>query len=419
MKSQKFNLLNQVTEDEVEDTDGIVLTHTSYDYDISGNVHLITTRQQNGLSTTITNYDSHGVPHTITDAYGNKTVTTCRYDYYNSLGQCVPYKEVTDPLGNITITIQDALGRVVHTSRKNTLGKIIQKQEIVYDNNGNKRLIKDFVISGQDPEREIDTLMTYDAANRLITCYQALENRNSKKLNWFTINMAKEKTLKADGVVINYTYDALGRLSTVQSSDNTISYLYHYDLNSHPFQVDDLISGNSTFRKFDKKGRMEFEELANGLSLLYEYDYSGRPIKMTLPDKSGVIYTYRSAFLESIQRFDKTNAISYFHHYDSYDLAGHLIRSTLIGKAGAIDYQHDLLGRLNSIKALKWQETNILYDKAGNIFQRQICDDKGKIPIKYTYDSLYQIKTEKGIFNCSYFTILIIIELRKMEKILL
>ena len=147
VKAQTYDLLNRIVEETVEDISGNIQTRLSYAYDAVGNVNRLTTYPQGLSATTITDYDSHGVPAVVTDALGNKTITTIVYNYRNSFDQGVPYQIVTDAEGNLTATEKDALGRTVSIVRKNAFGKIIQQQESRFDANGNCCQLIDTIIS--------------------------------------------------------------------------------------------------------------------------------------------------------------------------------------------------------------------------------------------------------------------------------
>ena len=65
-------------------------------------------------------------------------------------------------------------------------------------------------------------------------------------------------------VELYYTYDSLGRLKTLVSSDQTVSYTYSYDLHDNPVEIQDHVSGNLLKRTYDFYNRLVKEELSPG-----------------------------------------------------------------------------------------------------------------------------------------------------------
>ena len=395
VKCQQHDVLGRVIDETVEDCFGTVQTRVSYEYDIAGNVCRLTTFSQGKSSTTTTVFDSHGTPAVVTDALGNKTVTTVQYNYRNRFGQCVPYQTVTDANGNITAMEQDALGRTVSIIRKNSFGKIIQKQQSRFDANGNCCELIDTVISPEG-EREVIAHMEYDSDNRLLACYEAVGTPEQKQTKQtYNIYGQKQELLKADGTMLFHAYDAFGRLSALKSSDNTVHYAYRYDRNSNPIQIDDLVNGTSTYKSYDSQNRLTEEKLAHGLTLKYAYDGLGRPTIVTLPDNSGIGYQYQVCFMQSVARLDAHGQRLYAHTYEKYDLAGRLLGSRMAGQGGKIAYEYDQLGRETVISSTKWQESLPRYDSVGNLLEKNVSD--GTVTTsQYKYDDLYQVTNETG-----------------------
>jgi YD repeat-containing protein len=86
VKIARYDLLNQVIEEREEDLSENVLKEMSYAYDAFG--HKTVIKDGTG-SSTITTYDSHGVPAKIVDPEGNIARTKGDYCFRNALGQIV------------------------------------------------------------------------------------------------------------------------------------------------------------------------------------------------------------------------------------------------------------------------------------------------------------------------------------------
>lgn len=400
---KKYDRLDRISDEIVEDGLGHVITHTSYTYDISGNICQLTSHNQTSPSITKTVYDSHGTPLLVTDAEGNQSMTVINYNYINDQGQHVPCHTMTDPLGNLNIIEMDTLGRIKKNIRKNAFGKTLQKQERFYDNTGNCSMLIDTVISPNGDERPITTSLEYDTTDRLIATYEAVGTPEQKQTKiTYNNHGQKEKVIKSDGTVLFHVYDELGRLSQLHSSDRTIDYTYHYDLNNNPIHVEDHVHNISTKRKYDIYNRMYHETLAHGFSMDYIYDEIGRPLNITLPDGTGIAYTYRSLYLDTVSRLDRFKSIAYSHHYTNYDSIGHLQSATLIGNGGNIAFDYDRLGRLRSLSTQHWKEDQIRYDAVGNLISLQVNDDQDKCINTYRYDDLYQVVHEEGSITHQY-----------------
>ena len=70
----------------------------------------------------------------------------------------------------------------------------------------------------------------------------------------------------ADGTLLNYSYDAFGRIERYESSDGTFCYLYTYDPIGNLIRVDDKVNGTPTKRTYDSANRLIAETLGNGLT---------------------------------------------------------------------------------------------------------------------------------------------------------
>jgi RHS repeat-associated protein len=403
VKTKEHDFLNRITEEAVFDANNTLISKINYVYDHAGNVEQIINYTQKGSNITQNTYNSHGVLALITDAKENKTVTTHRYDYRNELGKIVPYQEITDPEGNISIAISDALGRTTTKIRKDPFGKVTQRQDLAYDVKGNLRTIRDTVISAEKTDEEIITIMHYDTCDRLKDCYEAYGTLEQKQTTIIYNSFGqKEKLIKNDGNILSHTYDALGRLKSHQSSDGKINYSYEYDLNSNPIRVEDHINGTATVRKYDGNDFMYYEELGNNLIMRYSYDYIGRINEIILPDNTKIAYEYKGSQLKAINRLDSTDNVDYTHQYDSYDHSGNLTKSILVKNAGTLNFDYDILGRLTNAETSCWNEQIKTYDKVGNILEILLYDSFGEASTVYTYDNLYQITSETGAATHAY-----------------
>jgi len=402
-KCSEFDLLGRVVEETTVDENGTVLTRVSSSYDNCGNVSQITHYSQAGQNVTTIDYDPRGVPIVVTDSEGNKTITSHNHHYRNKYGQHVAQVTVTDPLGNMTITEKNELGMIVSIISKNLFGKVIKQISTFYDMNGNNTKLVETIISPDESTNDISTLVQYDSMNRLIATYEAVGTPLQKQSKQTYNNYGQmHSIIKTDGSSLIHTYDDLGRLSELCSSDHSIHYRYHYDNNSNPIRVDDLVQAISTERQYDNQNRLTSEKLGNGLVLEYTHDWMGRPTQVILPDRTGIQYQYRNDYLSSVSRLDTSQNEIYTHYYDDYDLSGNLTSARLIEHGGSISYEFDRLNRLKAINTSDWSEKLTRYDAVGNLLKAYVNDGTTESDLDYCYDDLYQLKSEKGRVDHDY-----------------
>ena len=392
-----YDALNRVVMETEQDANGGLISRIDYAYDANGNCTEATTYHKAGVNVQATEYNVFGQPVYIENALGNSTHITYCYDHLNGKGQRVPYCEIKDPMGTITVTIQDALGRVVFEGKKNAAGQEIQAFHSSYDANGNKVQQQLVVQAPNTPVRSIFNTWSYDCLNRLIAAIEAVGTPEQKK-SFQQYNKAGqlEKIIKPDGTVISHRYDYLGRLTDFSSSDGSVHYTYAYDKNHQPICIDDLVQSTKTLRKYDRNNLLIYEKLANGWVFEFQLDRMGRLTDMRYPDRSSIHYDYAASQLKNIEIKNHESQKVLAHQYTEYDLADNLISAVVNGDF-KIDSTYDLLGRPIQIKSNAWEESIQEYDKVGHLLHRKIVDPFGQVTCKYTYDDLYQLKSETGI----------------------
>ncbi|MDP1978679.1 RHS repeat domain-containing protein [Undibacterium sp.] len=187
-------------------------------------------------------------------------------------------------------------------------------------------------------------------------------------------------------------------MKQLTSSDNTISYLYKYDLNDNLLTSTDCLTSAATQRRYDAQNRLIQETLANDLVLAFTYDGLGRVANVKLPDRTGIHYAYLGVHLSQVSRLDSSSNLLYVHTYGSYDLRGLDQEQTLIGNAGTVKLTYDALARPLSKMAFYFSQvtTENGYDAVGNLHSTTFIDSLGTDSRLYAYDDLYQITSEIG-----------------------
>lgn len=401
LEISEHDLRDRVIETRTEDASGAILRKETYTYDGDGNKTRIDTYSKAGIGSTHFTYNIHGEPLQIIDAEGHVTDIRYRYDY-QAYNITVPYSESTDAKGNVTICIGNAVGKTGMIQKKNMFGQLTQQRELFYD--GNQRLIetRETVFTPNAPDRQVITQWRYNAVDEVTDCIEAVGTPEQKHTTHsYNAFGQKIKTHKPDGTAIDFSYDEKGRLETVTSSDQTLSYAYSYDLNDNPVCITDAINHMHNIRSYDRNDRLIKETLGNGLTIEYTYDRQGRMRTNLLPDQSVIEYTYNAVDLIAVKKLDATGHEVYSQTY-SYDIAGNVLEKHLPFDLGIISYTYDLLLRHRDTQAPHFSESQIQYDSAGNITSRKLKDPLGEVPCTYTYDDLYQLKVEEGTSSHTY-----------------
>ncbi len=256
---------------------------TTFTYDAAGNLLSVTDPLGNTASHT---YDAAGDRVTTTNALGQQTHYT-----YDALYRVI---RITDPLGNFTETIYDAVGNVIGETDKN--GNLTQ---FGYDERN--RLISVVDALGNTTEYAYDltgnlvsfidargktTSYDYDTLNRLQFQFDPLSHSRSFVYDAVgsVLSFGDE-----DGFVTEYGYDAENRLITITyASDPPVSYTY--DLLGRRTSMTDGIG--TTNYAYDALGRLTQVTDPYGKSLQYSYDAEGNVTTLTYPGSLGVAYMY-------------------------------------------------------------------------------------------------------------------------------
>lgn len=387
---KEYDFLDRLIEERVEE-EGQLLRKEQYRYNPQGQQTHLTTYTQAGPAITQTEYNPHGEPTLIIDPLGQ--ITRFHYDYN-------PFLKITqtDPLGHQEIKSHDAHGNVSSLERRNPSGFTQLYETYTYDAKGQK--IQTVATVYPEVAKQIITQWRYDSLGRIIQLIEAQGTPEEKTTSYFYNRFGqKEKILTPNGIELLHTYDILGRLAELKSSDNTIHYSYTYDIQDQPVTIQDRLNSTTTHRTYDPYGNLASETLATGYTLSYTYDPLDRPITIQLPDQSAINYLYNADQLITVERI-KEGQVIYSHHY-RYDLAGNSIEQKHLGQVGTTTTQYDLLQRPIITLSPHWQET-ASYDPAGNLLNREVTDGQGHLTSTYTYDDLYQLTSETGACSHTY-----------------
>jgi RHS repeat-associated protein len=340
---------------------------TQFRYDENGNLIRLIAPEN---TVTAFNYDEHGNLVSQTDPLGHQVSFAYEENFHH-------LQSVSDQRGNITSYSYDSKGNLTSLTYADS-----SSEQFAYDSGGN--LIKSVNRRGQAVEYTYDnrdrvtsktytdgskvnftydardnltsatdatgtTTLAYDAADRLTN----ITYPNSRSLQ-FAYDDAGRRTRMVDqsGFVVNYAYDAMGRLSglTDAGGQSIVSYTY------------------------DEVGRLSRENNGNGTYTTYEYDAAGQLLHLVNYAAGGSVNS----------RFDYT-----------YDTLGRRIGMTTL--EGTWQYGYDATGQLTSVTLPAGRTIQYQYDAAGN---RTTVTDNG-VASSYAANNLNQY-TSAGGANYTY-----------------
>jgi RHS repeat-associated protein len=401
-------------------SNGEILKKNEFDYDKLGN--LISTREwfdsyPNNYISKIIERDPQGkiIGNRIEDSSGlilrqesSKILAeipsqqSTESHYVNSIGQFVVQKVSTDSYGISTHTLKNALGNIDSIYVKNSLGKIISKQEFRYDGVGNKIQEINFLFDNGQPEKQIINVWKYGPCNRIEEIIEGFRSPLQRRTAYKYINSGKlDHIQKPDGNLIYYQYDEMGNIAEYFSSDNSFHYQYIYDENGNLHIIRNLLEATFTERIYNSENLLMKETLENGFTISSAYDMLGRRIQLTLPDGSSVKYGHDAANLKKVIRFDSSNKKNYEHSYTEYGLDGLLLSAEMIANLGSINYERNPNKQIKSINTQYWSET-ICKNENGLTSSITTTDPLGTYINNYTHDEKNQLQDEIGQFEHAY-----------------
>ena len=385
---KEFDLLDRVMEERREDQQGRILFQVSYEYDAAGNRNAVIRSMNDQTSVEHFAYDSMGRLIRSTDPLG--AVTEIRYE---ELADGVK-ETIRDPLGVQTIKTYDARQNLAIFEIKKE--KDYSREDYFYDCSGNLARQSSEIF---DPPRTVSTLRDYDAMNRIKSLIEAADSRDQRTTSYsYNKKGVLSQMIKPDGTALIYSYDPLGYQTSLASSDGSIQYHYVIDPLGRLLQSTDMRSNQSTYRRYDPQGRLLEETLANGAALASTYDSMGRRTQLVLPDHSFIRYGYDALYLRTVSRHDSSGQCLYSHAFLSYDLSGQLLQEDLIGGLGPVWRTYDQRFQSQSMSSPFFVHQILEHDLVGNILKTRW----NETDCHFTYDPLYQLTSESGLFSHSY-----------------
>lgn len=389
--TRTFDLLDRILEEQHQSLDGKLLKKTCYEYDSAGNKTATIFFTENGASKETSVYDALNRVIEKTNAEGFKEKFTYE-DILNEHDQKVLQKTHTDALGLQTIETFDAHGRTSKIEKRKS--KTLALTEKFYTPRGHLALQRDTIFAPDSSTRSACVRWEYDAMGREIKLIEAADTLNAKiTQKTYTPRGELQKLTKPDGVEVSYEYNDLNQLISIQSSDRTVNHHMSYNRLGH------LQTSDGLTRVTDPKGRILREIFPAGYRIGNTFDSAGRRTSCTIPHADCLIeYAYEGHNLSSVSRKTLDGKELYSHQYLKRDLSRHLLEEQLIGDQGLVKHSFDRMSRRLKVNARLFSQEILSFDPVGNILSTEIQ----RQTIDYTYDDLYQLTKETGLFAHDY-----------------
>ncbi|MDX8430654.1 MAG: RHS repeat-associated core domain-containing protein [Candidatus Algichlamydia australiensis] len=374
MQIKTFDLLNRPIEKRDEDLSGKLYHQTTYEYDGHNNCKKISTTIDQNPSETCYTYDALNRLIQKTNALNQTT-----YIYYQNHPQHLK-KTTQHPNGTTQEEHYNGQANLLLKRWMDQKSNTLRIEENTYDPNNN--LVQILITYAQPDETTKQQTITYnyDPLNRKTA---HIESEIKKTTYTYTPTGNQAQIIKPDGVKIKKTYDGKQRLTTLTSSDHTISYRYAYDTRDRLKKVYD--HGNLILkRNYDHQDRLIEEQFINHYTIKKTYDLYDRPTTLTYPDHKKATFTYDPYHLKQAHFNNLTQT------YDLYDQNGHLLQETLPAGLGTQTHTYNPLGRETARTSPYQTETYTQFDQANNLLARTY----NRADTTYTYDPLNQLLTE-------------------------
>lgn len=371
----------------------------NYTYDGNGNVTGLKVKSDDttkSMSSAIAYTSDGSLVHTTTDSTGAVVEYT-----YDTAGNVT---SVEDAEGNITSYVYDSqtknltttTGTYKQTTKTGTSAAKTAKATYTYNSNNYLSNIK----------AKSDYSFTYDAKGNLATA-----TAGDRLLVTNTYNQSTNALLSTtytNGYVNNYSYDAVGRLTSLSSGTS-----------SSQTQV-------GTW-EYDGKSRASvYTDLLNSQKHLFTYDLLGRFVRESVTDTSTNTPIYSSGY-----RYDDNNNVDFIgvnagNSYSAmiYTYSTDNLPLGYTGALGAGMYEYDALNRLRSIthtiapkRTYTYYDTSQIatprvkneafadtaqgsvtyaYDSNGNITKKTTTVSGVETDILYTYDEFNRLVIEQN-----------------------
>ncbi len=237
----------------------------------------------------------------------------------------------------------------------------------------------------------LSTYYTYDQSGNVLEKKDTDRSSGESRVWTYTYN-AQNLIETIDGPrtdvsdVKIYTYNGDGTVASISNALFTETTFLSYDIFGRPLQQLDANSALTEFT-YDTRGRLTQQQTGSE-ALVFEYDNSGRVIRVVTPDGSEILSVYDDAD----HLVETTDELGNKTQY-TFDANGNKKSIITQDSSQTIQYQYtwsyDGLGRMTGESNAQGQETTYSYDNYGN--RLSSLNAKSQLT-SFTYDALNQVE---------------------------
>ena len=331
----------------------------SYSHDQRGNLSIVT--DPRGLATRY----SYNVYDELSLLESPDTGTT-RYSYDNA-GNRV---SMTDAKGITVTTSYDALNRPTHINHPNPVFDIRYDYDTGSYGKGRLTSIQD---------RSGTTLLNYDHRGNLIS--QSIDTGEHLLSLTYAYDLANRKTTVTypSGRIVEFGYNAVGRLSSIQTTDQESTITIASNLEYLPFGPLTTMSygnGIKMSASFDLDYQMLSLDHHSTLGRDYHYDNAGNILNIDDRENSSLSQGFG---YDALNRISAASG-SYGSIVYSYDASGN--RLTLTDN----DSDHSYVVDTASNRSLSSNNWDHYYDENGNVISKTETEDAERDGYYYQYN---------------------------------
>ncbi len=397
---KEYDPLDRIVEEREEDIYGNLFGFTNYFYDAQGKK--ISEKKEVFGSEAITSfeYDPFGRLSKTSLPNGETTHTIYIDQHINKRGQRVKQKKIQHPIGREEVITFNPAGKEDTTEIFCKEGTLLCKETFSYDYSGRKIAQKSNLFH---PEKTIFKHWEYTCLGQLSCLKEGSEAQQKATHFLYTKGGYLKTKIKPCGGELDYTWDALGRNTSIVSSDGTVNYYLTYNAMGYILSSLDRIHNRQTIQTLDHFGNSVEETLSNGLTIRRSYDTLDRKTALYLPEGIAIEYLYDPYHLKAICRKDEEGNTLYTHKYTSYDKSHNLLEEDLPSRRGLVTHTIDLNGRRVATLSPYCSEEISSFDESGNVLEYERTSSHGRENTTFLYDYLDQLIEESGpFFNHSY-----------------
>ena len=388
------------------------------DADVNRRGRLASTTNEVGLTSTLDDYEVHGIARRLTDPNGVQTTlqsdargrtvamtnravagdpretndytSTHTYDGRDRLTR------TTRPRGNaVAFAYEDGTNRLTDTIRLDASGNEVERRHFTLNDIGEKVREEDQQCAA--PAAPCTNWMTkrqenfvYDAHNRLVQVVHAVPAGAAVKYAYDADGLLKsvqDENHSTPNTI--YSYDELNRLAAVQQTlgSGTMTASYRYDAQNNLTGVTDP-NGNTTTYAYDDFRRMQTQSSPVSGTTSYSYDAASNLTASTDANGATTTRTYDAAnrLLTASSSSATTETITYTYDDPTAGNYGKGRVRSVTDPAGSMTYAYERRGMVRSEQhTIQGNGYTLAYGYDANDNRNSMTYPSGRV-VNYTFD---------------------------------